>query len=226
MSEFEDLYVPVQLRFDASGALDEDLFCLDCGYNLRGLRGDPLRCPECGRLNDLGTVAIPAPLIRTALHGMETNPTWCVILSLGLAAMAVLAVLSGPQGKLVACVGMVGFFIGWMIAYRGVGEVFLDHELGKRLVLDFHAITGIFLVPFLVWLAAIMFSAVPRSPMARLIFFVAPVVVCWTVAIRKYRAARHRLAVGQRHAAVRIARQSLRHILRQERDRNFNLALW
>jgi DNA-directed RNA polymerase subunit RPC12/RpoP len=25
--------------------------CVKCGYNLRGLRGDPVRCPECGFLN-------------------------------------------------------------------------------------------------------------------------------------------------------------------------------
>jgi hypothetical protein len=28
-------------------AIDQDLFCQDCGYNLRSLTGD--RCPECGR---------------------------------------------------------------------------------------------------------------------------------------------------------------------------------
>jgi arginyl-tRNA synthetase len=29
--------------------LDRDLYCPTCGYNLRGLSGDPIRCPECGR---------------------------------------------------------------------------------------------------------------------------------------------------------------------------------
>lgn len=32
-------------------AEDIDLYCLKCGYNLRGLSGDPRRCPECGGLN-------------------------------------------------------------------------------------------------------------------------------------------------------------------------------
>jgi hypothetical protein len=29
-------------------ALEHDLPCPNCGYNLRGLSGDPVRCPECG----------------------------------------------------------------------------------------------------------------------------------------------------------------------------------
>lgn len=35
-------------RLDPTSEIDFDLFCLTCGYNLRGLRGDPVRCPECG----------------------------------------------------------------------------------------------------------------------------------------------------------------------------------
>ncbi len=41
-------------------AIDEDVFCLGCGYNLRGLQDD--RCPECGREFDraaLTTSRIP-----------------------------------------------------------------------------------------------------------------------------------------------------------------------
>ena len=32
--------------------IDEDLYCLSCGYNVRGLTGNPIRCPECGDSND------------------------------------------------------------------------------------------------------------------------------------------------------------------------------
>ena len=32
---------------EASGPIDTDLHCLECRYNLRGLSGDPVRCPEC-----------------------------------------------------------------------------------------------------------------------------------------------------------------------------------
>ncbi|MEW6198948.1 MAG: hypothetical protein AB1601_09825 [Planctomycetota bacterium] len=32
----------------ADDSLDRDLFCPTCDFNLRGLLGDPICCPECG----------------------------------------------------------------------------------------------------------------------------------------------------------------------------------
>ena len=55
-----------------------DLYCLRCGYNLRGLSGDPVRCPECAFLNPLGDAEIPAALISRQLKRMETAPASCV----------------------------------------------------------------------------------------------------------------------------------------------------
>ena len=43
-------------QFDADvrrWLLTGDLPCLECGYNLRGLVGPIVQCPECGRHNDL-----------------------------------------------------------------------------------------------------------------------------------------------------------------------------
>jgi hypothetical protein len=57
---------------------DVDLYCLQCGYNLRGHSGDPRRCPECGHLNPMGDLEIPAELITKQLERMETAPTACV----------------------------------------------------------------------------------------------------------------------------------------------------
>jgi len=59
-------------------SLDRDLYCLTCGYNLRGLTGDPVRCPECGNLNPIGDVEIPAPIIAAQLRRMETSPAACL----------------------------------------------------------------------------------------------------------------------------------------------------
>jgi len=33
--------------------LDQDVGCPDCGYNLRGLDGSVVICPECGRVSDI-----------------------------------------------------------------------------------------------------------------------------------------------------------------------------
>ena len=57
---------------------DRDLYCLDCGYNLRGLSGDPRRCPECGHMNPIGDMELPAELITRQLRRMETAPAVCV----------------------------------------------------------------------------------------------------------------------------------------------------
>jgi hypothetical protein len=57
---------------------DINLYCLECGYNLRGLSGDPRRCPECGYKNPVGDLEIPAPLITQQLKKMETAPTMCL----------------------------------------------------------------------------------------------------------------------------------------------------
>jgi hypothetical protein len=51
---------------------DVDLYCLHCGYNLRGLSGDPRRCPECGNMNPLGLEALPESLVNKELARMET----------------------------------------------------------------------------------------------------------------------------------------------------------
>jgi len=39
-------------------AFDEDIFCPQCGYNLRGVESD--RCPECGREFDRATLRVSA----------------------------------------------------------------------------------------------------------------------------------------------------------------------
>jgi len=57
---------------------DIDLYCLHCDYNLRGLSGDPRRCPECGNLNPIGDLQVPAPFITAQLRRMETAPAVCL----------------------------------------------------------------------------------------------------------------------------------------------------
>ena len=92
-----------------------ELYCLTCGYNLRGLSGDPVRCPECGELNDLGSVHIPANLIKRALLNMETAPTLCT--ACALATIILVALLTMTPWK--SSVGTVSLpvalaFLWWM----------------------------------------------------------------------------------------------------------------
>jgi hypothetical protein len=57
---------------------DADVYCLKCGYNLRGLSGDPRRCPECFGVNWVGEFEVPAELVAKQLHRMESAATICV----------------------------------------------------------------------------------------------------------------------------------------------------
>lgn len=54
-----------------------DVPCLDCGYNLRGLPGDPRRCPECGLVNPV-LVDVPESLIQKHLWHLNRVPMACV----------------------------------------------------------------------------------------------------------------------------------------------------
>jgi len=198
------------------GAIDEDLFCLDCGYNLRGLRGDPVRCPECGHDNDLGTVSIPASLIRTALHEMETYPTMCVALSVGLFLSLVISAFES-DARVFGLLGILIFAIGWASAYGRVRKTFRDAVLRRTVMTDFHLITLVFLTPFILSVLLLVLIRSPRDEGAVFVLFLVAVAVCWTISIRRYKVARHRLALGQREAAVRIARETLNHIFRDAR---------
>lgn len=77
---------------------DIDLYCLNCGYNLRGLSGDPRRCPECGYFNPVGDLELPAPLITAQIRRMETAPAVCVASALCGTIFLILFVLETTQG--------------------------------------------------------------------------------------------------------------------------------
>ncbi len=49
--------------------------CLDCGYDLRGHDGDPIRCPECGGENTRADLSIAAKLTTKDFEEFETGPT-------------------------------------------------------------------------------------------------------------------------------------------------------
>lgn len=54
--------------------VDRDLYCVSCGYNLRGLSTDPRRCPECGHENSVADLLVPAEAIAGALSHLEAAP--------------------------------------------------------------------------------------------------------------------------------------------------------
>lgn len=198
----------------ACAVIDEDLYCLACGYNLRGLSGDPVRCPECGYVNDLGTIRIPADLIRKALRNMETAPTACVGCALGACLGVLMLVAVGRDASMVGTVLLVACAAGWW-AGRVMMRKQFDGQAGwKRILFDFHMTTLLCVSVVPVALAA---SAVPVPEQARVLLVVTVWVGAVVVGLRIYFAARARLKVMQREAAVRIAAEMLDRMLRTRR---------
>lgn len=77
-----------------------DLFCLRCRYNLRGLAGDAVRCPECGYENDAEDLRIPHEEISRQLRKLETAPTISVAAVWVLVLAGIIVWVGG------ACVGV------------------------------------------------------------------------------------------------------------------------
>ncbi len=72
-----------------------DLYCVECGYNLRGLTGELLRCPECGTNNPLVDLAPAAGAIQQHIRRMERSLNAAVALTtLSIVPLTVLLLLS------------------------------------------------------------------------------------------------------------------------------------
>ncbi len=61
---------------------DIDVYCLNCGYNLRGLSGDPVRCPECFSEASRQELRYPLRLIRQRARRMHLIAVIGLVLSL------------------------------------------------------------------------------------------------------------------------------------------------
>jgi hypothetical protein len=142
---------------------DTDLYCLHCGYNLRGLSGDPRRCPECGNINPMGDLELPAALISEQLKRMETNPVLCVaavFFGSPLLVMLVFAVLDGCRLDEIASCEVVPAFaavVVWSIGATGfknscgarpgwLGVLWLYHLCALLLCAG---VAGLFLAPMI-----------------------------------------------------------------------------
>jgi len=173
---------------DPHGALDEDLYCLTCGYNLRGLSGDPVRCPECGAFNDLGTVRLPATAIRAALRDMESSPTFCVACAVAFAAFSPLLFTGISAVALFAAVAMICMIGGWLAAFREMRRDYDDRPGWKSILLQYHGAMALCLTILLL-----------------------------PVGLGFYFETRRRIITMQRDKAVRVARDTIRNAMRNER---------
>ncbi len=221
MSVTTDNPVPYAIPV-SDGAIDENLYCLTCGYNLRGLSGDPVRCPECGDLNDLGAVQIPANLIKHALRSMETAPTVCTACALTMFVVVASLAATWREFSIVTVSMPVGLAFLWWISLRYARTVFESKSGWRGIILDFHIALALCTASIPIGgFAYLMHDFMPYAVAAGLsvVLVVAPSVPLFLWGLTFYRRAQRNLAAMQREAAVRIARDVLRTMLHNERRR-------
>ena len=208
------------VKLDEHGAIAEDIYCLTCGYNLRGLAGDPVRCPECGDLNAQGTAAIPASMIRKALRDMQTAPTFCAACALVMFLFGAIAIVRGSWAALCPC-GLPALL--WCVSCIWMKDVFGSRAGWVRTLVVFHAIA---------LSSALVFTALGLSVrhVDRMRLSTENAVVLagiWVIAVpayilltrHVYLRVRNRMHLMQRDAAIRIAREMLRRELHTRRSR-------
>lgn len=206
---------------------DRDLYCLGCGYNLRGLPGDPRCCPECGHVNRVADLEVPAQQIKKALRRLETGPALCGAMTATLAGWLLpilYLMLRRPIGppfylpwtvvSLIAgavIVWIVGLMMtrsscgarrGWVVVSIkfSVSGLWIWCSIFAELALIVHVIQGI--------RSAVRGPLTPTE-FGELVVSIAAAVGVFLVAAWLYRWARRSVASLQREAAVRLIREKL-----------------
>jgi len=207
-----------------SDPLALDLYCLNCGYNLRGLAGDPRRCPECGHGNNVEDLEVPAALIRKALKKLESGAAMCgasasmlLLWVLPLLYMMVHPQLTPPplyvwvSVAVMATGAILAYVVGALLFRRSCGHqsCWLSALLKFTILACLIAAFGLTAIVLIVSCSAVVAAARPAFPgmqvLARLGIAVALLVVSGWL----YRVAKRTIHPLQRLTAARFARRHL-----------------
>lgn len=185
-------------------SLNEDLYCLECGYNLRGLSGDPRRCPECGHLNPLSELTIPAETIRAHLTKLESAPTFAITCTL-LLALGALSALA--RGYVCAVILLFAGVVGLLASVTTFGQNSRWKPGWIGVLAWFYFVGACMFIPLFVGVI-IVIAFTPFGAYAAL-YVIAMALIVGILVRPLYRAARRRLLELQRATAVELAKQSL-----------------
>lgn len=113
---------PASTSAQPADVLDQDVACPGCGYNLRGLGGGEVVCPECGTASDVGRLLTrrwDKPWYRAPKYNLLAMPEgWVLVSAVGLMfAAAANDVRAGgfmPIPMLLAGWAMVTL-LGWVL---------------------------------------------------------------------------------------------------------------
>jgi hypothetical protein len=194
---------------DAQALIESDLVCTHCEYNLRGLRGDPVRCPECGVWNERGILLIPAEHVRWAVRSVEWGPRWMVVLSV-LAVLLLLGCIAGGAGMVLASFVLVGGL--WGVTCIETVSGIRSPASRRSILLRFHVATLVIVAAPVscVLLRAIWPSISDRIRMLSLLVAMPLSIVGCAMGMWLYSRAKPRFLTLKRDEIVRVAHQRLR----------------
>ena len=205
---------------------DIDLYCLHCGYNLRGLSGDPRRCPECGNLSSISEMTLPARTITAQLRRMESAPTVCVGLTLlmlvglltGLLVLAGLGLSAMAAVFGLGCLLMIALLMAlWLWSVLRFRSACMGKPGWSEVLFEYHlhgmGICVVLIVSFaLPWLFA-MQQRGPRLSWPLVVSLAVLIAACAGVVVlapRIRRRCKAKMDVLQREVAVKMAGEYLR----------------
>lgn len=138
--------------------LSESLYCLDCAYNLRGLTGAIIRCPECGIENDLEVIRDAAHPVRKKLKELEGAVAWSAVF---------LVILVGPIWLVALDITWLSEPVLWWVVVPTTGFLFTS-ILAFRDTCEHK--TDWFRMLLLYWLAAFTLPAGLIAPLFLFVF--------------------------------------------------------
>jgi hypothetical protein len=210
---------------------DKDIYCLDCGYNLRGLSGMERTCPECGRCNPLDQRLVDPAIIakmRTKLTRRDRRASV-------IAACCVLLFALATQEAAPCVIAALLALFTWACLYLSVVGDDPTNETGAgSIVMVSHllvtlAAAGALLLP---WLCVALnrkhhwWNAFDDTVVATVVPWLVTLVAIGAFAAWPYRAVRRRVNVFLDARAVQLARRWHRDRLRtppQRRSRWFGV---
>jgi hypothetical protein len=217
-------------------ATDVDLFCLECGYNLRGLSGDPRRCPECGHLNPVGDLELPAEAIACQLRQMESNPAICAGMALiggPFTLLFCLALALSPPGTqvdelLCFLIPTAVAVIVWIVCVVGFRKSCRARPGWEGVLWHYHVyalglcvlVGGPLLVPLILFGASVDHynsTLISYFVVALAVALSVSLLVIFTLGRKAHRKLKAILEPLQREAAVNIAREILRRRIARRR---------
>lgn len=134
--------LPQPIDYDTSGRIDQDLSCLKCGYNLRGLSSQQI-CPECGE---------PAAQTIRGDWLEFSDPKWVRRLACGMRCIiwtifgtpflsfAILVIGERPFVAIMVSAYIVAF---WLITSPEPGRTDAEPGLGLRRIARYGSIFGV-----------------------------------------------------------------------------------